>query len=174
MLSHQQMAQLLQKSQDLNNRLILVGDTKQLSSISAGAPFRLLQERSKLPTINLNENLRQVTPQLKQAVDYAASQEMIPAFQVLDQQGAIAEIKDEDERLKAIAQKYLDRPHERQVQTLVLCDTNQDRQIVTDQIRAAYVKQGKLGQEAITIQTLQPKRLDEQAIAQAYNYEWVT
>ncbi|MEM7345202.1 MAG: MobF family relaxase [Chloroflexota bacterium] len=171
MLSHQQMAKLLKKSQDLNNRLILVGDTKQLSSISAGAPFRLLQERSQLPTVNLSENLRQVTPQLKQAVDYAASQEMIPAFQILDQHGAIAEIKNEDERLKAIAQKYLDRPHERQVQTLVLCDTNQDRQIVTDQIRSAYVEQGKLSQEAMTIQTLQPKRLDEQAIAQAYNYE---
>ncbi len=170
MLSHHQMAQLLKKSQDLNNRLILVGDTKQLSSISAGAPFRLLQERSELPTINLNENLRQVTPQLKRAVDYAASQEMLPAFQVLDQQGAIVEIKDEDERLRVIAQKYIERPHERQVQTLVLCDTNQDRQIVTDQIRAAYVEQGKLGQEVITIQTLQPKRLNEQAIAQAYNY----
>ena len=171
MLSHQQMAQLLKKSQDLNHRLILVGDTKQLSSISAGAPFRLLQERSNLPTINLNENFRQVTPQLKQAVDLAASQEMIPALQVLDQQGAIAEIRDEDERLKAIAQTYLNRPHERQIQTLVLCDTNRDRQSITDQIRASYIEEGKLGQKSIKIQTLQPKRLDDQAIAQAYNYE---
>ena len=171
MLSHQQMAQLLKKSQDLNHRLILVGDTKQLSSVLAGAPFRLLQERSNLPTINLNENLRQVTLQLKQAVDLAASQEMIPALQVLDQQGAVSEIRDEDERLKAIAQTYLNRPHERQVQTLVLCDTNRDRQSITDQIRASYIEEGKLGQEVLRIQTLQPKRLDDQAIAQAYNYE---
>ncbi|MCM1984455.1 MobF family relaxase [Lyngbya confervoides] len=171
MLSHQQMSQLLEKTQALNHRLILIGDTKQLSSIEAGAPFRLLQDRSTLPTVNLNENLRQVTPQLKEAVDLAASQRMISALEVLDRQEAIAEIKDEDERLRAIAQRYLARPHERQVQTLVLCDTNRDRQIITEQIRTAYVEQGKLGQEAIQIQTLQPKRLDEQAIAQAYNYE---
>ncbi|NJN23206.1 MAG: AAA family ATPase [Acaryochloridaceae cyanobacterium RL_2_7] len=171
MLSHQQMSQLLKKTQDLNHQLILIGDTKQLSSIGAGAPFRLLQERAKLPTANLNENLRQITPQLKEAVDLAASQQMIPALRVLDEHGVICEIKNEDDRLRAIAQTYLVRPHQRQVQTLILCDTNRDRQIITEQIRAAYIQQGKLGQKAIQIQTLQPKRLDGKAIAQAYNYE---
>ena len=171
MLSHQQMSQLLQKTQELNHRLILIGDTKQLSSIGAGAPFRLLQEKSQLPTVNLTENLRQITPQLKEAVDLAASQQMMPALQVLDDHGAIREIKNKDERLTAVAQSYLERPYERQVQALILCDTNQERQVITEQIRAAYVDQGKLGQDSIKIQSLQPKRLDQQGIQQAFNYE---
>ena len=89
---------------------------------------------------------------------------MIEVLQVLDQHRFL-----EDERSRQVT--YLDRPHERQVQTLILCETNRDRQVITDQIRAAHLEQGKLGQASRTIQSLQPKRLDERAIAQAFNYE---
>ena len=171
MLSTQQMVSLIEKAQDLNSRLILVGDTKQLSAVQAGAPFRLLQERSQLQTVTIDENLRQVTPQLKEAVDLAAEQLTQAALELLDQHSRVIEIPILKTRNYGVAQRYLDRPHERQVQTLVLCDTNQDRREITDLIRSAYIDCQKLGSEAQVVEMLYPKNLDQQSIAQAYNYE---
>lgn len=171
MLSTQQMAKLIEKANDLNSRLILVGDTKQLSAVQAGAPFRLLQERSQLKTVTIDENLRQVTPQLKEAVDLAAEQQSQAALEILDGHGCVKEIPMLKARNHGVAQRYLSRPHERQVQTLIICDTNQDSQDITHQIRAAYIDRQTLGDEAQVIEMLHPKNLDTSAIAQAYSYE---
>ncbi|PZD70399.1 Multifunctional conjugation protein TraI [Acaryochloris thomasi RCC1774] len=171
MLSTQQMAKLIEKANDLSSRLILVGDTKQLSAVQAGAPFRLLQERSQLKTVTIDENLRQVTPQLKEAVDLAAEQQSQAALEILDGHGCVKEIPVLKARNHSVAKRYLSRPHERQVQTLIICDTNQDRQDITHQIRAAYIDRQTLGTEAQVIEMLHPKNLDKNAIAQAYSYE---
>lgn len=171
MLSTQQMVALIEKAEDLNSRLILVGDTKQLSAVQAGAPFRLLQEHSQLQMVTIDENLRQVTPQLKEAVDLAAKQQTQVALELLDQHSRVTEIPIVKTRNYGVSQRYLDRPHKRQVQTLVLCDTNQDRREITDHIRSAYIDCQKLGAEAQVMEMLHPKNLDKQAISQSYNYE---
>lgn len=170
MLSTQQMMDLIEKAKDLNSRLILVGDTKQLSAVQTGAPFRLLQERSQLKTVTIDENLRQVTPQLKEAVDLASEQQTQAALELLDNHGCVTEIPILKTRNYGVAQRYLDRPHERQVQTLILCDTNQDRQAITDLIRSDYIDKKKLGAEAQVVEMLHSKSLDNQAISQPYNY----
>ncbi|QUY40412.1 relaxase domain-containing protein (plasmid) [Acaryochloris marina S15] len=171
MLSTQQMVALIEKAKDLNSRLILVGDIKQLNAVQAGAPFRLLQERSQLKTVTIDENLRQVTPQLKEAVDLAAEQQTQTALELLDSHGCVQEIPILKTRNHGVAQRYLSRPHERQVQTLIICDTNQDRRDITNLIRSAYIDRQTLGAEAQDIEMLHPKKLDKQAISQAYNYE---
>ena len=171
MLSTQQMAALIQKANVLNTRLILVGDTKQLSAIEAGAPFRLLQERSPLPMVTLDHNLRQVTPQLKQAVELAAQQQPQEALDLLDQHDCIREIKLSKARNRHVARLYLERPHERQLQTLILCDTNADRREITRQIRGAYIENQTLGAAAQMIQILHPRNLDSPALSQAHHYQ---
>ncbi|UJB73449.1 AAA family ATPase (plasmid) [Acaryochloris sp. 'Moss Beach'] len=170
MLSTQQMVALIEKSKELNSRLILVGDTKQLNAVQAGAPFRLLQERSQLQTVTIDENLRQVTPQLKEAVDLAAEQKAHAALELLDSHNCVTEIPILKTRNHGVAQRYLSRPHERQVQTLILCDTNQDRRKITQHIRSEYIDRQILGPEAQTVEMLHPKKLDKQAISQTYNY----
>lgn len=171
MLSTQQMVALIEKSKELKSRLILVGDTKQLSAVQAGAPFRLLQERSQLQTVTIDESLRQVTPQLKEAVDLAAEQQTQVALELLDGHDCVTEIPILKTRNHGVAQRYLSRPHKRQAQTLILCDTNQDRREITQHIRSEYIDRQTLGAEAQRIEMLYPKKLDKQAISQAYNYE---
>ncbi|MGK7894022.1 MAG: MobF family relaxase, partial [Xenococcus sp. (in: cyanobacteria)] len=56
MISTRSTQQLLEKAHELKSRVILIGDTKQLSAISAGAPFKLLQEAG-LPTATIDQNL---------------------------------------------------------------------------------------------------------------------
>jgi conjugative relaxase-like TrwC/TraI family protein len=170
MLSSQQMERLIRKAQEQQTRLILVGDTKQLSAIEAGAPFRLLQSRSDLKTVTIEQNLRQRVPHLFDAANLAAQHRTNEALTRLDRSDCIQEISDPAERNQSVVKQYLARDPREQAQTLILCDTNQDRRDITAQIRAAYLQSDRLGQDAQTIQILYPKSLDKQATAQAYHY----
>jgi conjugative relaxase-like TrwC/TraI family protein len=171
MISSQQMERLIRKAQATEGRIILVGDTQQLNSIEAGAPFRLLQERSNLKTVTLSENLRQKTPHLFIAANLAAEQQMSEALELLEHHKCIQEIPDPTQRNQSAVQQYLARDSREQARTLILCDTNQDRQAITEQIRANYIAKGTLGETARTIQILYPKKLDPQALTQAYSYQ---
>jgi conjugative relaxase-like TrwC/TraI family protein len=170
MLSSQQMERLIRKAQELQSRLILVGDTKQLSAIEAGAPFRLLQSRSELKTVTIEQNLRQSVPHLFDAASLAAQHQTNEALVRLDRCGCVQELPDPAQRNQTVVEQYLARDFREQAQTLILCDTNQDRRDITAQIRAAYLQSDRLSQDAQTIQILYPKTLDKQAITQAYNY----
>jgi conjugative relaxase-like TrwC/TraI family protein len=171
MISSQQMERLIRKAQATEGRIILVGDTQQLNSIEAGAPFRLLQERSNLKTVTLSENLRQKTPHLFTVANLAAEQQTNKALELLENCGCIQEISDPTQRNQCVVQQYLARNSREQARTLILCDTNQDRQAITEQIRTNYIATGTLGQTARTIQILYPKKLDSQALTQAYSYQ---
>jgi conjugative relaxase-like TrwC/TraI family protein len=171
MISSQQMERLIRKAQITQSRIILVGDTQQLNSIEAGAPFRLLQECSNLKTATLSENLRQKTPHLFVAANLAAEQQTNKALETLDRHQSIQEIPDLDQRNQSVAEQYLAREPREQARTLILCDTNQDRQAITDQIRTNYIANGTLGETSRTIQILYPKKLNPQALTQAYSYQ---
>jgi conjugative relaxase-like TrwC/TraI family protein len=171
MISSQQMERLIRKAQATQSRIILVGDTQQLNSIEAGAPFRLLQERSNLKTATLSENLRQKTPHLFIAANLAAEQQTNEALETLDRHNSIQEISDLNQRNQSVAEQYLAREPREQARTLILCDTNQDRQAITDQIRANYISNSTLGETSRTLAILYPKKLDPQALTQAYSYQ---
>jgi conjugative relaxase-like TrwC/TraI family protein len=170
MVSSQQMERLIRKAQTLDSRLILVGDIKQLSAVESGAPFRLLQERSELKTIAIEANVRQRVPHLFDAASLAAQHRTNEALKRLEHCDCIEEIPDPAQRNQAVVEQYLSREPREQAQTLILCDTNQDRRDITTQIRAAYIEQNILGSEQTQISILYPKRLDRQAIAQGYHY----
>jgi conjugative relaxase-like TrwC/TraI family protein len=170
MLSSQQMERLIRKAQEQQCRLILVGDIKQLSAVEAGAPFRLLQSRSELKTVAIEENVRQRVPHLFDAASLAAQHRTNEALSRLDHCDCIQEIRNPSQRNQSVVAQYLARAPREQAQTLILCDTNQDRRDITGQIRDAYIENGILGQDARTLQILYPKPLDKQAIAQVYNY----
>jgi conjugative relaxase-like TrwC/TraI family protein len=170
MVSSQQMERLIRKAQALDSRLILVGDIKQLSAVESGAPFRLLHERSELKTVAIEANVRQRVPHLFDAASLAAQHRTNEALKRLEHCDCIEEIPDPAQRNQAVVEQYLNREPREQAQTLILCDTNQDRRDITTQIRAAYIEQDILGSEQTQISILYPKRLDRQAIAQGYNY----
>ncbi len=175
MLSSKQIEQLLEKAQATNSRMILVGDTKQLSAVEAGAPFKLLQEQG-LPTAIIDQNLRQRDCQLKQVVDLMATHDKDPdsvnrAYQQLNRQGKIQQIPPEGERFKAIACDYLSRPPEVRDRTLILAGTNADKQAISTAVRQDLNAEGVLGNESISVQTLRRKDIDKFALTQAHHYQ---
>ena len=175
MLSTGQMSKLLSKAKSLNNRVILVGDTKQLSAVEAGAPFKLLQVAG-LSTAIIDQNLRQRSPILKQVVNEIAksdldSNSINTAYQKLNQQGKIKQIDSDEARSEATAADYLSRPIEVRHKTLIIAGTNADKGAIAQLVRTGLIAEETLGNESRKISTLRRLNLDKFAITQAHYYQ---
>nr|WP_255414098.1 AAA family ATPase [Pleurocapsa sp. CCALA 161] len=171
MISSTQMKNLLERSQQTNSRLLLIGDTKQLTAVQAGSPFKLLQEQTNLPTVGIDLNVRQQNFQLKEVVDLLSKGEIKQGYQKLNQQGNIKQIPIDSLRLKAVVNDYLERDNKTQAQTLILAGTNKEKEVITKQVRQGLIEQGKLGQQSQSINILKPKDLDKFSLTQASSYE---
>jgi conjugative relaxase-like TrwC/TraI family protein len=175
MLSTVQMEKLLEKSVGLNNRVILVGDTKQLSAVDAGAPFKLLQEAG-LSTAIIDQNLRQRDPQLKQVVEAIANSDqnadsINQAYQKLNDRSKVKQITNDEVRRQEITSDYLSRPVDVRHKTLILAGTNADKQAIVSSVRQGLMAEKTLGNQSRKISTLRRKNLDKFAIAQAHHYQ---
>ncbi|MGL6344438.1 MAG: MobF family relaxase [Waterburya sp.] len=127
MISNSQMQSLLEKGKQTNSRILLIGDTKQLAAVQAGSPFKLLQEKAQLPTVSINQNIRQQNVQLKEVVDLLSAGEIKQGYQKLVKQGSIKQIPIDSLRLKAVVNDYLKRNIKTQSQTLILVGTRKYR-----------------------------------------------
>jgi conjugative relaxase-like TrwC/TraI family protein len=171
MISSSQMKNLLEKSQETNSRILLIGDTKQLAAVQAGSPFKLLQEQAQLKTVNINQNIRQQNFQLKEVVNLLSAGEIKQGYQKLNEQGSIKQIPIDSLRLKAVVNDYLARDTKTQTQTLILAGTNEEKDAITKQVRQRLIDQGKLSRKSQPINILKLKDLDKFSLTQASSYE---
>jgi ATP-dependent exoDNAse (exonuclease V) alpha subunit/5S rRNA maturation endonuclease (ribonuclease M5) len=159
---------LLHKATEEQARVILVGDLRQLSAVEAGNPFKSLQQAG-ISTASLNESLRQKTEELRTAVDWVARGDVEAGFQKLDEQRLIVERKTDELRLKRLARDYLALEVAERSQTLVLAGTNQERALLTEQIRKGLKAEGHL-EEADFLTQLRAKDLTQVQAGYAHNY----
>jgi ATP-dependent exoDNAse (exonuclease V) alpha subunit len=147
--------ELLQRAIEERARVILVGDTRQLSAIEAGNPFKSLQQAG-IQTAHLDESLRQKAPDLQKAVNLAAAGQMMEAIAHLEQVGRIAEIADIKERTTKIAAQYIKLPKEERQNTLILAGTHNEQKAIVNEIRGALKQEGTIGYgvEATTLKAL--------------------
>jgi len=103
------------------SRILLVGDPAQHQAVEAGAPFEQLI-KSGIRTARLDKILRQRT-NLKKPVELLSQKEVLAAVEMLESQGRITEIKDDLERLKAIASDYMGNSKG----TLIISPANSER-----------------------------------------------
>ena len=144
MLSAKDAYALLYRATDEQARVILVGDTRQLSAVEAGNPFKSLQQAG-IQTAYLNEPLRQKPPDLQKAVSLAAEGHIQAALAHLEQVGRIEELADAQARTTRIAQEYIKLLPEERQNTLILAGTHKERLAIIQQIRAALKQEGTLG-----------------------------
>lgn len=148
---------LLERAKSENARVLLVGDTRQFSSVEAGNPFKSLQQAG-ITTSYLNQSLRQKTQDLKQSVEHLASGEIEQGIDILEANHCIEEIKEFEGRTNCIAQDYLDLSPSERGQTLVLAGTNKEKEAIEAKIREGLKREGFLGKEA-KIKRLESKNL---------------
>jgi conjugative relaxase-like TrwC/TraI family protein len=134
--STRQMQSFLEKI-GLQDRVLLVGDTRQHQGVDAGKPFEQMQEAG-MRTAQLDQIVRQKDPELLRAVEHLSRNETATGIQLLQQQGRITEIPDHQQRIEAIAKDYVARPEN----TLIVSPDNASRRDINDAIRAELQSSG--------------------------------
>ncbi len=124
---------LLRRARLEQARVLLVGDTRQLSAVEAGNPFKSLQAGG-IATAYLEIHRRQQSQALRSAVEKVAQGQIAEGIQLLEQADCLKELAEVEERSQKIAQDYLSLPAEEQEKTLVLTGTNQERLELTQRI----------------------------------------
>jgi len=136
--STKQMNEFLHRLND-NDRVLLVGDTRQHQAVEAGTPYQQLQEAG-IQTVRLDEIVRQKDPALKEVVEQLSRGNVREAIERLDTQGRVHEIVDRDERLKEIAREYARQPEG----TLVVSPDNQSRIEINQTIHKEMQTRGQV------------------------------
>jgi conjugative relaxase-like TrwC/TraI family protein len=136
--STKQMNEFLHRLKE-NDRVLLVGDTRQHEAVEAGRPYQQLQEAG-IETARLDEIVRQKDPALKEVVEQLSLGQVSDAMEKLDAQGRVHEIPDRDERLKEIAREYAASPEG----TLVVSPDNESRREINQIIHREMQTRGQV------------------------------
>jgi conjugative relaxase-like TrwC/TraI family protein len=124
------------------DRVLLIGDTRQHQGVEAGRPFEQLQEAG-MRTAKLDEIVRQKDPALKSAVELLAKGQVSAALESLQQQGRVKEIPGTEERIRAIAKSYVESPEK----TLIVSPDNASRRELNVAVREELKAKGTLAPE---------------------------
>jgi len=132
-----------------NDRVLLIGDTRQHQGVEAGRPFEQLQQAG-MRTAKLDEIVRQKDPALKSAVEMLAKGQVSAALGSLQQQGRVREIPGTEERIRAIARSYVESPEK----TLIVSPDNASRRELNVAVRQELKANGTLAPEDHTFRVL--------------------
>jgi conjugative relaxase-like TrwC/TraI family protein len=149
--STQQMRDFLVKigSQD---KVLLIGDTRQHQGVDAGKPFEQLQQAG-MQTAQLDQIVRQKDPELLKAVEHLSKNETAIGVQMLQQQGRVTEIVDPQQRIKAIAKNYVAHPEN----TIIVSPDNASRRAINQAVRQELQAHGIVEAENHPMRVLTPR-----------------
>ncbi|EBS1713332.1 conjugative transfer relaxase/helicase TraI [Salmonella enterica subsp. enterica serovar Vitkin] len=157
-------------------RAVLSGDRDQLLPVDNGAPFTLLQERSPLDTAIMQDIVRQ-SPALKPAIESVIARQVPAALDTIrsvtpdtvprtpgrwsptQSVVAIPQTKEQKEEqgdrvIQAIVDDFTGRTAEARDNTLIVTQTNADKNAINTAIHAQLQARGELGRE-VTITVLE-------------------
>jgi len=135
------------------DRVLLVGDTRQHQGVEAGRPFQQLQVAG-MQTAKLHQILRQQDPVLKAEVEMLAKGQIGPAIESLKGRGKVNQIADPKERIQTIARNYANNPE----RTLIVSPDNKSRQELNAAVRRELKASGLLGSEDQKLRVLVPRQ----------------
>ena len=167
LLSAKDALALVTKAQVRQARVVLVGDTRQLSAVEAGNPFKSLQQAG-MATAYLTQSLRQKNQQIKAGVDLIAAGEIAAGVRQL--KPYIQQVRSQEARAAAIARDYLALAPEERKRTLLLAGTNQERLMITQLVREGLKAEGTLGQ-SLTVKRLKARDLTETQASYAHHFQ---
>jgi conjugative relaxase-like TrwC/TraI family protein len=146
--SSKQMRDFLQKVSP-EDRLLVIGDIRQHQGVEAGKPFEQMQQAG-MQTSQLDQIMRQKDAELLKAVQHLANGETEKGVELLAQQGRVTEVKNDVDRIAAIARDYAAQPEN----TIVVSPDNRSRQQINESIRAELQSTGQLSPDSREFQIL--------------------
>ena len=147
MIGTRQMEELFKITEKLEiERLVLVGDKRQLRSIQAGQPFTQLQQKG-METAVMDDIVRQKHEGLKVPVQMLLAGNVSCALERLNDEGnpsgRIIEVEHES-LPRSAARLYLGLGEEDRPGTIVMAQTNHDREEVNSHVRDGLIEEGQL------------------------------
>jgi ATP-dependent exoDNAse (exonuclease V) alpha subunit len=149
--STQQMREFLRRVSP-QDKVLLIGDTRQHQGVDAGKPFEQLQQAG-MQTAQLDKIVRQRDPQLLKAVEHLSKNETEIGVQMLQQQGRVTEIADAEQRITAIAKAYAAQPEN----TIIVSPDNASRRAINQAVRQELQVLGTLDKEDHAMSVLTPR-----------------
>ena len=154
-------------------RVVLVGDSKQLRSIEAGQSFMQLQQHGMETTV-MEDIVRQKSEGLRIPVEMVLAGNITCAIERLgddgNESGRLVEVDREDLHRSA-AGLYLQLSDNDQRETIVMAQTNHDRQAINEEIRDGLAEDGHLGAIEYEGERLVNRHMTPTEKADALNYE---
>ncbi|MBN9616026.1 MAG: conjugal transfer protein [Acidobacteriales bacterium 59-55] len=134
------------------DKVLLIGDTRQHQGVDAGKPFEQLQEAG-MRTAQLDQILRQKDAELLKAVEHLSNNETAIGVELLSQQGRITEIVDPEQRIAAIAKSYAKHPEN----TLIVSPDNASRRDINQAVRQELQTLGIVDMKNHAMRVLTPR-----------------
>jgi conjugative relaxase-like TrwC/TraI family protein len=131
------------------DRVLLIGDTRQHQGVEAGRPFEQLQEAG-MRAAKLDQIVRQKDPELKTAVEMLATGQVSAALDALGKQGRVREIPDAEDRIRAIARSYAESPEK----TLIVSPDNASRRELNAAVRNELKATGAIATDEQSLRVL--------------------
>jgi ATP-dependent exoDNAse (exonuclease V) alpha subunit len=125
---------------EAQDKVLLVGDSRQHQAVEAGTPFEQFQKHG-MTTVKLSEIVRQRKPDLKHTVEKLSAREMRAAIDNLEREGRIVQIAGAKERRRSIASAYCESPEN----TLVVSPRNRERVDLNSLIHKQLQHDGRIG-----------------------------
>lgn len=170
LISMRQMHDLFRLARENNNRLLLVGDTKQHSSIEAGDALRALHQYAKVEVASLRTIRRQKDPSFRKAVELLAQRQPRLAFEQFDKMGAIHEIRNPETLYKQAAQDYVQTLQEGK-SCLAVSPVWEEIHQFTDVARAELKEKNILGKDVYSVTTFTSYQWTKAERSDVTNYQ---
>lgn len=159
LLGTQAMTEALEVTNNMNARLIIIGDTRQHASVVRGDALRILNTVAGIKTAEISKIYRQRNELYKQAVEDLSVGDVASAFEKLEDMGAIKEI-DPKQPYEELVNDYLDTIKNKK-SALVISPTRQQSDDVTEALRTKMKSSGMLGKKELKISRLRNLNLTE-------------
>jgi len=135
-----------------DDRVLLIGDTRQHQGVDAGKPFEQLVQAG-MQTAELDQIIRQKDPELLRAVEHLSRGEIAQGVALLEQQGRVTEITDPQKRIAAIARSYAASPDN----TIIVSPDNASRRAINQAVRAELQTLGVVHTDSHAFRVLAPR-----------------
>jgi hypothetical protein len=170
LVSVREMRDLCRLAARNGNRILLVGDTKQHTSVEAGDALRCLQRYARVPVFRLMEIRRQRDPGYRKAVALLACGDAFGAFNQLNRLGAVREVPVGGGLWQAAAADYVKTVREGKsclAISPVWAEIHEFTAAVREQLRLA----GLLSREERPVTAVDPMKWTQEERRRVQNYQ---
>lgn len=164
MVGSKQMSKLLGVAQEIGSRVVLVGDVKQHTAVSAGKIFSDLQKNG-MATTRMNESIRQNKGEYREAVKALSEKQFAKAEGYL--RANTTEVRERN-KTDAVRAEYAKGNYQ---STHVCVSTNKEKSDLNNALRTDLRDRGIVGKDEHKLTARESKNLGAEAKRYAYNYQ---